>query len=148
MEESNELIQERIKKLERLKESGIEPYGGLFEVKDNAADIIAGFGELEKEELEAKAKDCTIAGRIISFRDFGKTAFAHIQDGSGKIQIYLSKDVIAASQDIYKNLDIGDIVGVTGKLFRTRTNELTVQVNEMKMLCKSLRPLNEKWHGL
>ncbi len=148
MEESNELIQERIKKLERLKESGIEPYGGLFEVKDNAADIIAGFGELEKEELEAKAKDCTIAGRIISFRDFGKTAFAHIQDGSGKIQIYLSKDVIAASQDIYKNLDIGDIVGVTGKLFRTRTNELTVQVNEMKMLCKSLRPLPEKWHGL
>ena len=148
MEESNELIQERIKKLERLKDLGVEPYGGLFEVTDNAADIAADFGELEKEELEASAKECTIAGRIISFRDFGKTAFAHIQDASGKIQVYFSKDVIAASQDIYKNLDIGDIVGVTGLLFRTRTNELSVKVNELTMLCKSLRPLPEKWHGL
>lgn len=148
MEESNELMKERLKKLERLKDSGVEPYGGSFDVRDNAADIIDNFGELGKEELETKKQECTIAGRIISFRNFGKTAFAHIQDSTGKIQIYLSKDVIAAEQVIFKNIDIGDILGVTGPLFRTRTDELTIQVNELRMLCKSLRPLPEKWHGL
>jgi lysyl-tRNA synthetase class 2 len=148
MEESNELIQERLKKLTRLKDSGVEPYGDSFDVKDKVLDIVTGFGELGKEELESKNKECAIAGRIISFRNFGKTAFAHIQDDTGRIQIYFSKDVIAGKQDIFKNLDIGDIVGVSGPLFRTRTNELTVQVDGLRMLCKSLRPLPEKWHGL
>jgi lysyl-tRNA synthetase class 2 len=148
VDESNELIQERIKKLNRLRDSGIEPYGGSFAVKDKAAEISNKFVDLSKEELEAKKEECTIAGRIISFRNFGKTAFAHVQDGSGKIQIYFSKHVITGSQDIFKNLDIGDIIGVSGQLFRTKTNELTIQVGELSMLCKSLRPLPEKWHGL
>lgn len=148
MEEANELIQERLKKLARLREAGAEPYGGLFEVRDNAADIISNFGGLGKEELEEKNAECTVAGRIISFRNFGKTAFAHIQDATGRIQIYISKDVIAAEQDLFKNLDIGDIIGAAGKLFRTRTGELTIQVSGMTMLTKSLRPLPEKWHGL
>jgi lysyl-tRNA synthetase class 2 len=84
----------------------------------------------------------------MSFRNFGKTAFGHVQDDSGRIQVYLGKDVINDNRDVFKNLDIGDIIGVSGKLFRTRTDELTIQVSSLTLLCKSLRPLPEKWHGL
>jgi lysyl-tRNA synthetase class 2 len=146
--EKNELILERLKKLERLREAGIDPYGKAFETEDRAADIIRDHGDKDGEQLQNNPVECTLAGRIISLRNFGKTAFAHIQDSSGRIQIYLSKDVIAAHAGLFKNLDIGDIVGVRGRLFRTRTNELTVQVESMTLLCKSLRPLPEKWHGL
>lgn len=149
MEDTNELIQERIKKLKKLRDSGIEPYGASsFTVKDRASDIVVRFGELSKEELEARTENCTVAGRIISFRNFGKTAFSHIQDASGKIQVYFSKDIIAGKKDIFKNLDIGDIIGVKGILFRTKTGELTIQAEDFTLLCKSLRPLPEKWHGL
>jgi lysyl-tRNA synthetase class 2 len=148
LEETNEQVLERIKKLDRLREENIEPYGGAFAVTRKAADISKEFDSLTKEELESEQVECTVAGRIISFRNFGKTAFAHIQDGTGKVQLYFSKDVITDSKGIFKNLDIGDIIGVSGKLFRTRTNELTVQIITLTMLCKSLRPLPEKWHGL
>ena len=94
MEDTNELIQERIKKLNKLKDAGIEPYGIPFAVKDKARDITEKFGGLSKEELESKSEQCTLAGRVISFRDFGKTAFAHVQDATGKIQVYFSKDII------------------------------------------------------
>jgi len=148
LEEINELIQERLKKLGRLRESGIEPYGIPFDVKDRAADLAGKFGGLSREDLEAKEVQCALAGRIVSYRDFGKTAFAHLQDATGRMQVYFSKDMITGNQDIFKNLDIGDIIGVTGPLFRTKTNELTVQVRGITLLCKSLRPLPEKWHGL
>ncbi|MBI4683054.1 MAG: lysine--tRNA ligase [Nitrospirae bacterium] len=148
MDDTNELIQERIKKLNRLRDSGVEPYGAPFAVKDRASDIIARFGELSKEELEERSEKCTIAGRIISIRNFGKTAFAHIQDASGKTQVYFSKEVIIGNNEVFKNLDIGDIIGVKGQLFRTKTGELTIQVVEFMLLSKSLRPLPEKWHGL
>jgi lysyl-tRNA synthetase class 2 len=148
LEDTNELVQERIKKLNKLRETGVEPYGEAFGVQSRAAKLFKEYGELEKEELESKEVECSLAGRIISFRNFGKTAFAHIQDATGKIQVYFSKDIITGSPDLFKNLDIGDIVGICGRLFRTKTNELTVQVNAYSMLCKSLRPLPEKWHGL
>ncbi len=148
MEESNELVKERIKKLNRLRDAGVEPYGAPFALKDRASDIVERFGELSKEELEARSEKCTVAGRIISFRNFGKTAFAHIQDATGRIQAYFSKDIIVSNNDLFKNLDIGDIIGIEGVLFRTRTGELTVQVNDFTLLSKSLRPLPEKWHGL
>ena len=131
-----------------LRDAGIEPYGVPFAVKDKARDITENFGGLSREELESKSHQCTLAGRIISFRDFGKTAFAHVQDASGKIQVYFSKDTITGNQDIFRNLDIGDIIGISGPLFRTKTNELTIQAQTVAMLCKSLRPLPEKWHGL
>lgn len=148
MEEINELIQERIKKLKNLQDAGIDPYGGSFDVKHKAADIIRNFGGMPKDELEARGDECTIAGRIVGFRDFGKAAFAHIQDATGKIQVYLKKDVIGGDFSILKNLDIGDIVGLSGPLFRTKTDELTIEVKKFILLCKSLRPLPEKWHGL
>ncbi len=148
MKEDNELIQERIKKLDRLLDAGIDPYGGPFDVKNRVADIFKKYGETGKEELEAKSENCTIAGRLVALRSFGKASFAHIQDASGRMQIYLKKDVMSSDYDILKNIDIGDIVGVNGSLFRTRTNELTIQVDGFYLLCKSLRPLPEKWHGL
>ncbi len=148
VEETNELIQERVNKLNKLRELGIDPYGTSFAVKDRAAEIIGRFGELSKEELESRKEKCAIAGRIISFRKFGKTAFSHIQDASGKIQVYFSKDIINSNTDVFKNLDIGDIIGVRGLLFRTKTGELTAEVNEFQLLSKALRPLPEKWHGL
>lgn len=148
MEDKNELIQERIKKLNRLRDAGIEPYGSTFAAEDKAAEILKQFGERDKESLEAEKRECSLAGRIISFRNFGKTAFAHIQDDSGRIQVYFSKAVITADMDLFKSIDVGDIVGIQGVLFRTKTDELTVQVDTYTFLCKSLRPLPEKWHGL
>ena len=148
IEEKSDLIQQRIKKLNRLRELGIDPYGGPFDVKDSAREIFNEFGEKSKDELESLNHRVTIAGRIISLRDFGKTIFAHIQDSSGRIQIYLSKDIISENKDLIKNLDIGDIIGISGILFRTKTNELTINVDSLTLLCKSLRPLPEKWHGL
>ncbi|MBI5196294.1 MAG: lysine--tRNA ligase [Nitrospirae bacterium] len=148
MEDTNDLIQERFKKLNTLKKSGIDPYGGPFDVKDRAKDIIDNYGPLSKEELKAKNVSCTIAGRIIAMRDFGKACFAHIQDATGKIQVYLRKDALGAGYDILKNIDIGDIAGLSGKVFRTKTNELTIEAKDITLLCKSLRPLPEKWHGL
>ncbi|UCD36595.1 MAG: lysine--tRNA ligase [Nitrospiraceae bacterium] len=141
-------MQERFRKLGRLREAGIDPYGGPFEVKNLAADVVSRFGELSKEELEARKEEFVLAGRIISFRNFGKTAFSHIQDVSGRIQLYFSKDIIVDNQDLFNNLDIGDIIGAAGMLFRTKTGELTVQISRFTLLSKSLRPLPEKWHGL
>ncbi|UCF87275.1 MAG: lysine--tRNA ligase [Nitrospiraceae bacterium] len=148
MEEINELIQERIKKLEKLKGLGIDPYGGPFAVKDKVSDIVKNYGTANKEVLEEKEKNCTIAGRVVSFRGFGKASFAHIQDATGKMQVYFKKDELGSNYDILKNIDIGDIIGVKGLLFRTKTDELTIQVDSFSLLCKSLRPLPEKWHGL
>lgn len=148
MEEINELIQERIKKLRNLQDAGIDPYGGAFDVKDKAADIFRDFGGMPKDELEPRQEERTIAGRIVAFRDFGKAAFAHIQDATGKIQVYFKKDVIGEDFRVLKNLDIGDIIGLSGTLFRTKTDELTIEVKTFRLLCKSLRPLPEKWHGL
>ena len=148
MEEINELIEQRIKKLTELRQSGIEPFGSSFYAEDHASELLNKFGSVEKEALEANPVSCSLAGRIISMRDFGKAAFAHIQDTTGKIQVYFKKDMLGEKQIIVKKLDIGDIIGLKGKLFRTKTNELTVEVNDIVFLTKSLKPLPEKWHGL
>jgi lysyl-tRNA synthetase class 2 len=148
MEEINELIEQRIKKLEELRRSGIEPFGGAFYAEDHASDLFSKFGDSAKETLEANPVSCSLAGRIVAMRDFGKAAFAHLQDYTGKIQVYFKKDKLGDKFILIKKLDIGDIVGLKGKLFRTRTNELTVEAEEVFLLTKSLRPLPEKWHGL
>ncbi|MBI5026631.1 MAG: lysine--tRNA ligase [Nitrospirae bacterium] len=150
MEEINELIQQRLRKLQELKASGIEPYGGPFDVKDRVEEVVNKYGQKSKEALETNhAHDnCTIAGRIVAFRSFGKASFAHIQDSTGKMQAYFRKDILGKSYDLLKELDIGDIIGLSGRPFRTKTNELTIEVRGFTLLCKSLRPLPEKWHGL
>ena len=148
MEEINELIEQRIKKVSDLREMGIKPYGDPFEASDHAAELISKYAETTKEVLEAEHITCSLAGRIMTMRDFGKAAFAHIQDSTGKIQIYLKRDVLGEKHNLLKKLDIGDIIGIKGRLFRTKTNELTVEVETFSLLTKSIRPLPEKWHGL
>ncbi len=144
----SELIQQRIKKLDTLRSLGIEPYNGTFEPSHSSEQIHKEYGELEKEQFENQTIEVSIAGRIILLRDFGKAVFAHLQDSKGKIQIYLRKDILGDKFQLIKNLDIGDIIGVSGRLFRTKTNELTIEVHNFEFLSKSLRPLPEKWHGL
>jgi lysyl-tRNA synthetase class 2 len=148
MEEINEQIEQRIKKLAELKQAGIDPFGGPFEATHHASEILNTYGEASKEDLQAHPVAFVIAGRIVAMRDFGKAAFAHVQDSSGRIQVYFRKDILGDAFSIVKKLDIGDIVGIEGKLFRTKTNELTLEVDHFAFLTKSLRPLPEKWHGL
>jgi lysyl-tRNA synthetase class 2 len=148
VEETNELVRQRVKKVEELREMGFKPYGGPYKAEDHAAQLMQRYDGTPKEELEADAVSCSVAGRIVALRDFGKAAFAHVQDSTGKIQIYLKKDVLGEGYALLKKIDVGDIVGVQGRLFRTRTNELTIEVETFELLAKSVRPLPEKWHGL
>src|SRR5699024_8894471 len=100
-------------------------------------------------ELAEENKEVTIAGRIMTKRGKGKAGFTHIQDMSGQIQVYVRKDAIGDEPyEIFKTLDLGDILGVTGTLFRTNTGELSVKATEVELMTKALRPLPEKYHGL
>lgn len=148
MEQNSILMQQRRAKLDEIRELGIEPYPYKYVVKDYSAEIIEKFGDTK--DFEEEQFPVQMSGRIISMRAHGKTSFAHIQDSTGKIQLYIRKNVIGEDvyENLYKRLDIGDIIGVKGWIFRTRTDELTVHVQELTLLTKSLRPLPEKWHGL
>ena len=151
------ILEQRKEKVERLKELGYEPYAYKYEVNAKAGELIGKFGkvkegeEREKEKEELPKEELSLAGRIMSMRIMGKAAFFHIQDETGKIQCYIRRDTVGEEfyNTVFKKLiDIGDIVGVKGTLFRTRTGELTLEVKELTPLTKSLRPLPEKWHGL
>ena len=149
MDEANEQRQQRIKKLDVLREAGVAPYGTRFDAKDRAGDLLRLHGQKTKETLEQERIPCTIAGRIVALRRFGKAAFAVLQDGSERLQTYLKKDLLSSqAYTVTEQLDLGDWIGVTGILFRTKTNEFTVEVHELTFLSKALRPLPEKWHGL
>jgi len=149
MDEANEQRQQRIKKLDLLREAGVAPYGTRFDAKDRAGDLIRLHGQKTKETLEQERISCTIAGRIVALRRFGKAAFAVLQDGSERLQTYLKKDLLSSqAYTVTEQLDLGDWIGVTGILFRTKTNEFTIEVHELTFLSKALRPLPEKWHGL
>jgi len=149
MDEANEQRQQRIKKLDLLREAGVAPYGTRFDAKDRAGDLIRLHGQKTKETLEQERISCTVAGRIVALRRFGKAAFAVLQDGSERLQTYLKKDLLSPqAYTVTEQLDLGDWIGVTGILFRTKTNEFTVEVHELTFLSKALRPLPEKWHGL
>jgi lysyl-tRNA synthetase class 2 len=148
MEEANELIEQRFKKLNDLRSMEIDPYNGSFDSQSTAAELKANYQSVPNENLESDTVNTSVTGRIIAMRDFGKASFAHIQDATGKIQIYLKKDVLGEKYSLIKKLDIGDIIGVSGRLFRTKTDELTIEVHDFVFLSKSLRPLPEKWHGL
>jgi lysyl-tRNA synthetase class 2 len=148
MEEINDLIEQRIKKLNDIRELHIDPYGGKFEPESTTAYLKTTYSLASKEELEANSAVTSSAGRMVSMRDFGKGCFATIQDATDKIQVFFSKGVLNEKYALIKKLDIGDIIGVSGRLFRTRTDELTIEVRDFVLLSKSLRPLPEKWHGL
>ena len=138
----SEQMQIRLEKLKELKEKGINPFGGRFERTHYAADIKENAEELLEKEV-------TITGRLMAKRKMGKASFAQLQDYSGKIQIYARLNELGADNyDLFKGLDIGDIIGIKGHVFRTHTEEITVWAKELVLLSKSLRPLPEKWHGL
>lgn len=148
-EESNQLIRERRRKLEELRRIGIDPYGSRWEVNGLADELQQRYRETSASVLETEQMSVSLAGRVMTLRDHGKSTFAHLQDRSGQIQIYLRKDVLGdEAYGLLKLIDIGDVVGVTGHLFRTRTGELSVGVQAFRLLTKSLWPLPEKWHGL
>jgi lysyl-tRNA synthetase class 2 len=149
MDELNDQRQQRLKKLDALRERGVSPYGSRFEFKDRAGELIRKHGEKSKEALEGEAIACTLAGRVVGLRRFGKAAFAVLQDGADRVQIYLKKDNLGdQAYQIAEDLDVGDWIGVSGKLFRTKTNEFSVEAHQVTFLSKALRPLPEKWHGL
>ncbi|MGI6413322.1 MAG: lysine--tRNA ligase [Syntrophomonadaceae bacterium] len=138
----NELRRVRLNKLEELRQAGIDPFGGRFERNSYAGEIKARFNEIEGTEVK-------IAGRLMSKRRHGKAGFANLQDLSGTIQLYFRQDDIGAEKyELYKKLDIGDILGIEGTVFRTQKGEISVQVTNLVYLAKSLTPLPEKWHGL
>lgn len=147
--EVSELLQIRRDKLDELRSLGIDPFGGKYERTHAAGNIVQEYDALTKEELEEKAVHATIAGRLIAKRVMGKASFAHIQDLSGKIQIYVRKDSVPEQKYAAFNLlDLGDIVGVTGEIFKTKTGEISIKAADIEVLSKSLYPLPDKYHGL
>lgn len=148
-EELGDQMQVRREKLANHYEEGINPFGGKFVRTHNAKELVELYDEFTKDELEVKLIETTVAGRMMTKRGKGKVGFAHIQDASGQIQLYVRKDEIGEeAYELYKTIDIGDIVGVTGVMFKTNVGELSIQVKEFTLLTKSLRPLPDKYHGL
>ncbi|MDR1795479.1 MAG: lysine--tRNA ligase [Erysipelotrichaceae bacterium] len=139
----------RRQKMEALRAKGIDPFGQRFKRTSNTKAIYECYGDASKEELEEKNIEVTIAGRIMTKREMGKAGFMHIQDRDGQIQIYCRKDVLGDDAfDLFKEADLGDIVGIQGKVFRTNHGELSVKAESYTHLSKALRPLPEKYHGL
>ncbi len=147
MSEDNQLIAQRKEKLLALKKAGINPYPSTFNKKDYSLDLLQQYKNLKKEEKTNKK--ATIAGRIMTLRIMGKAGFAHVQDAKGQIQIYAREnDLGKDAYHIFSKLDLGDIIGITGTVFRTKKGEISIWVKDLNLLAKSLRPLPEKWHGL
>ncbi len=141
-EERSDPIGHRREKLDRLRARGINPYPYAYQRSHYNAEVTGSFDELE-------GKQVAVAGRIMSIRGHGKTSFFHIQDRTGQLQCYLRKDDIGDEQfEIFRDFDIGDMIGAGGEVFRTKRGEITVKVSSFEMLAKSLLPLPEKWHGL
>jgi lysyl-tRNA synthetase class 2 len=150
MTEENEQILVRKQKLAALKDLGTNVYPNDFFPTHTAAALFSQFTNATAEELEHQQEQFAVAGRVMSLRHFGKAAFFHIQDRSGQIQVYVRQgDCPQEAITLLKEtLDVGDFIGVTGSIFRTRTGELTVKATTLQLLSKALRPLPEKWHGL
>ena len=142
--EINEQMQNRIDKMHKIEEHGWRPFGRRFEWTHRSADVKEQFEALAETEAEVK-----MAGRVMAIRGHGKTCFMDMQDKTGRMQLYVRKDVLGEEDySLVKMMDIGDTIGVTGIPFRTHMGEISIKVIKMEMLSKSLRPLPEKWHGL
>ncbi|GJL77640.1 MAG: lysine--tRNA ligase [Nitrospinaceae bacterium] len=149
MEETGNLIKIRREKVEELRAKGISPFNNKFKVNAAIGDLVRDFSEYSKEELAEKDPRFIIAGRMMTRRNHGKTTFIHLKDHSGQIQIYVNEKSLGADDyETFGMFDIGDIVGVQGKISKTRTGELTLFSERLTLLTKSLHPLPEKWHGL
>jgi lysyl-tRNA synthetase class 2 len=149
MEAPTNLAAQRRFKLAELKRRGFDPYPHRFDFTHTITDLRSAFDHLTGPELEAHKENVRVCGRVLSLRPQGKAGFLDLSDGEHRIQIYMRRDKVdEASYDLFQLLDLGDILGVEGALFRTRTNELTVLASRLQHLAKNLIPLPEKWHGL
>ncbi len=143
------IIEDRTNKIEKLRASGVNLYPAGYRVDITTREILKRFGDMDEQALEQETESYSVAGRIVSRRDFGKASFIHIKDRTGRIQAYVRKNKIQPEQfDTFKLMDIGDFVGLKGSLFRTKTGELTLVAEDLTLLSKAMRPLPEKWHGL
>ncbi len=147
LDESSDLIRQRLAKLEKLRARGIDPFGGRYPVTHWAGPLRERLAAAGDDALKA-AGTVSLAGRIMALRHHGRTCFADLQDRTGSIQLYARADQLGEEYATFTDLDLGDFIGVTGEVFRTRTGELTVAVRAFTFLAKALRPLPEKWHGL
>ncbi len=149
MEELNDLLLQRRAKLDELRRLGQNPYANDFPVSHTTADVQVGHGEQDAEALAECAERYVLAGRILARRDFGKAAFIQLQDRKGRLQIYVARDLVGDEAfELFRKCDLGDVVGVAGTPFRTKTGELSLRADCYRPLTKSLLPLPEKWHGL
>lgn len=145
--DENKLIAERRQKLADLRATG-NAYPNDFRRDAHAGDLAASFGDKGAEWFEAHPMRVRVAGRMLAKRDMGKSSFVRLADGSGDIQLYLQSNALGDAYGAFKSWDVGDLVGAAGTLMRTRTGELSVKADELRLLSKSLRPLPDKWHGL
>ena len=148
-DDAGDQIAARRLKLEALREAGVNPFANDFTPTHTSGEVTAAFDPLAPDALAAVTTPVAVAGRMVAKRDFGKASFLHLQDRDGRLQAYVKRDVLG--EDVFarfKQVDVGDFVGVVGTPFRTKTNELTLEAREFRLLAKALRPLPEKWHGL
>jgi len=149
MSKDNQFLKQRREKAEALAELGVNLYSNAFSPANKIREVLPQGEHLAAETADETRFTYSIAGRILSMRKFGKAAFCHISDSSGMMQVYIKKETLG--DDVFakfKKWDIGDIVGIEGKLFKTKTGELSIAADKLVMISKSLRPLPEKWHGL
>ncbi|MCK5236959.1 MAG: lysine--tRNA ligase [Deltaproteobacteria bacterium] len=148
MEGRSQEFKQRVEKLGRIRESGVNPYPNDFKPDSCLKDIFKDHNGKTKEDLEGMDSCFTVAGRVLAVRSFGKAAFVKIQDRTASLQVYLQRDNLTDIWPIAKKIDAGDFIGIKGKLFRTKTDELTLDAESFTLLTKGLSPLPEKWHGL
>lgn len=148
-DELNEVVKNRVVKSCEILDSGASLFANGFVKEDDAAVVTAENESKDADALAAENRTFSLAGRVVSLRSFGKVAFFHLMDASGRIQCYAAREILGDEvYSLFKKLDTGDIVGVKGRLFRTKTDELTLECASVTLLTKSIRPLPEKYHGL
>ena len=144
----DELLKQRLCRIREIQALGYRPYGGRFDITQAIPEILAGFGAKTADELVPQVR-VRIAGRVMTKRLMGKAGFAHLQQNGERLQIYVKRDAVGERDfELFQILDHGDIVGVEGYLFRTRTGELSVHAEKLEFLSKTLLAMPEKWHGL
>jgi lysyl-tRNA synthetase class 2 len=148
-DDTSEQVEVRKQKLEKLRISGAIVYPNDFRPTHSATAVVEQFSGASDEDLGAAPKDITVAGRVMAIRRMGKASFFHVQDRRSRLQVYIQQNAVGEeTYGLFRAIDVGDIVGVEGHLFRTRTKELTLEARNLRLLTKCLRPLPEKWHGL
>jgi lysyl-tRNA synthetase class 2 len=144
-----EIVAQRLKKAEQLRQLGVNPYGNGHAPAHLASDLHRRYGDAPAEEIAREPGEWSVAGRVLAVRSFGKAAFLRVRDRSGEIQVWVKKDRVGEKAfEVFKLLDVGDVIAAAGPATRTKTGELTVEASTFTILTKSIRPLPEKWHGL